>query len=350
MQLATINMYHSDEYLRSQVLQNTLQQISSLSAEETTECCVICLGEVVEQCEARPCQHNKFDYICLVTWVQEHPTCPLCKSDVREIRYDLSEDGKQGKTYKVLEQSGGSDKSHGQTEERLIRSVSHSEHRTRGITGRSRHAECQYEEEAIRRRRYIYQHNLYSLHVGSNRRQPANSRYRELSPQLFMTDPGLISRARTWLCRELRVFEFLHTNDDPPQSHDVVRRPKPCKAEFLHEYIIAILKTIDIQGSAGQAEDMIQEFLGRKNTQLFLHELKAWLRSPYRSLGAWDRVVQYSNGNTLPRASQDVVRGSRSKTPEYPDRYIPGRSTEQPTTLRYEPYSRRRRREDREFI
>lgn len=59
------------------------------------------------------------------------------------------------------------------------------------------------------------------------------------------------------------------------------------------EYIIAILKSVDIKGSGGQAEDMLQEFLGRETTRLFLHELRAWLRSPYTSLNDWDLAVQY---------------------------------------------------------
>lgn len=76
---------------------------------------------------------------------------------------------------------------------------------------------------------------------------------------------------------------------------------KANNAEFLLEYIIAILKTVDIKGSGGQAEDMLQEFLGRDNTRLFLHELRAWLRSPYTSLDDWDRNVQYNH--TLPGQS-----------------------------------------------
>jgi len=66
-------------------------------------------------------------------------------------------------------------------------------------------------------------------------------------------------------------------------------------AEFLLEYIIAILKTVDLKGSGGQAEEMLQEFLGRENARLFLHELNAWLRSPYNSLDDWDRHVQYTD-------------------------------------------------------
>lgn len=311
--LLAIDMEPSTEDLRPQVLQNTLQQISSIATGEATECCVICLGDLVERCEAQPCQHNNFDYLCLITCLREQASCPLCKSDVREIRYELSGDGKEGKVYKLP------GKSHGQVEEGLSRSPSLSERRSSSYSGRPTRALHQYEDEAIQRRRFIYRHNLYSLHVGSNRRQPAESRYRELSPQLFMTDPELLSRARMWLCRELQVFEFLDTNGDPPQDHDPVPRRRPSKAAFLLEYVIAILKTLDIQSSAGQAEDMIQQFLGRENTRLFLHELKAWLRSPYRWLSAWDRAVQYNNQNAMPRESQNVGRESGTTTPMYPD-------------------------------
>ena len=85
------------------------------------------------------------------------------------------------------------------------------------------------------------------------------------------------------------MFEFLRT--DGHEEEGINRRAN--NAEFLLEYIVAILKTVDVKGSGGQAEDMLQEFLGRDNTKLFLHELRAWLRSPYSSLEDWDRHVQY---------------------------------------------------------
>lgn len=141
-------------------------------------------------------------------------------------------------------------------------------------------------DAALLRRRQIYTRGLYSLHVGTNRL----SRFRDLSPQLFSRDAELVSRARKWIRRELQVFDFLQV--DGAVEEGVTRRAN--NAEFLLEYIVAILKTVDIKGSGGQAEDMLQEFLGRENTQLFLHELKAWLRSPYSSLEDWDRHVQYA--------------------------------------------------------
>jgi len=170
-------------------------------------------------------------------------------------------------------------------------------------------------DAAILRRKDIYRHQLYSLHVGSNRL----SRFRNLTPQLFVEDQELVSRARKWIRRELQVFEFLKT--DAEADHTVLRRAN--NAEFLLEYIVAILKTVDIKGSGGQAEDMLQEFLGRDNTRLFLHELRAWLRSPYSSLGTGidmcsmtrkyfgtDRYAPYQDRSRTTRRQGYTTQGS----------------------------------------
>lgn len=147
---------------------------------------------------------------------------------------------------------------------------------------------------ALQRRKYVYNHNLYSLHVGSNRL----SQYRDVTPTVFSRDSTLQSRARAWIRRELRVFSFLGDGSgaaleaEAMGSRNIGARSIP-NAEFLLEYIIALLKTIDLRGSAGQAEEMLQEFLGRKHAKLFLHELNAWLRSPYARVEDWDRMVQY---------------------------------------------------------
>ena len=171
-------------------------------------------------------------------------------------------------------------------------------------------------DTALLRRRHVYRDQLYSLHVGSNRL----SRFRDLTPQLFNRDEELVSRARRWIRRELQVFEFLNINGN--EAEGVTRRAN--NAEFLLEYIVAILKTVDIKGSGGQAEDMLQEFLGRDNTRLFLHELRTWLRSPYTSLEDWDRHVQYSETpverleykrqdmDGVDRSGSDGSRGGRS--------------------------------------
>jgi hypothetical protein len=223
---------------------------------DPAERCVVCLDPVSERCESLPCRHRNFDLLCLTTWLQHRPVCPVCNGRVSEVQYGLHGDGKQPKMY-------------------VITSPRKSPSPTRRVASSS--TQRRHQDSPVQRRRLVYRHRLYSLHVGSNRRQRPEPSYRELSPRLFRTDPDLVSKARLWLRRELRVFESL----------------EPSKADFLLEYIVAILKTLDTQRSTVRAEDIILEFLGRDNTRILLHELRAWLRSPFRRLCEWDRAVQY---------------------------------------------------------
>lgn len=296
------------ESLRPQVLQHALQQISSLEDAVSTECCIICLSDLADKCEALPCRHCNFDFLCLVTWLEQRAVCPLCNSHVSEVRYDLSKDGQQGKVYMVPQLSKGSSMLGGQ------HGGASNEDESRFDIHRSARLGLPHQDNIIQIRQLIYRDDLYSFHVGSNRRQPAETTYRELSPQLFLTDPELVSRARLWLRRELRVFGFL-TSGDLTYDRESSRRRRTSNSEFLREYIVAILKTMDMHDSSGQTEKMIQEYLGRKNTPLFLHELKSWLRSPYRSLKEWDCNVQYKDSHAIarvpPNTEGEMARGAK---------------------------------------
>jgi hypothetical protein len=284
---------------RTIVLRATLAEISSRSGttngdEEAPDCCVICLDTISEKAEAQPCKHSSFDFLCLISWLQERASCPLCNGKIESVKYDL---GLQ--TPKVYTVPAKAEPANTTTSAPLP-PRRHTVYHERTRRGRQAfNIAPQTNDEALLRRRYVYRNELYSLHVGSNR----VSRFRDLTPQLFSRDAELVSRARKWIRRELQVFEFLNPNSDSTTtsttsgtSGAAARRTddrRSNNAEFLLEYIVAILKTVDMQGAGGQAEDMIQEFLGRDNTRLFLHELRAWLRSPYQSLGDWDRAVQY---------------------------------------------------------
>lgn len=177
-------------------------------------------------------------------------------------------------------------------------------------------------DDPLLRRRHVYRNQLFSLRVGSNRL----SQYRELTPEHFNRDEELVSRARKWIRRELRVFSFLNPEtEDEQRPRDRVSRAgqqrlenrRANNAEFLLEYVIAILRTVDMKGSAGQAEELLRDFIGRDNARLFLHELQAWLRSPYTSLDDWDRHVQYPHpvGNPLAEVSPDSDGLGRRPTP-----------------------------------
>ncbi|KAG4431834.1 hypothetical protein IFR05_012672 [Cadophora sp. M221] len=349
-------MDQEDVDTRSQVLQTTLAEISAredASTEEET-CCVICLERVSEQAIAQPCQHASFDFLCLISWLQEQSSCPLCKADVKTVRYEVT-DQETFKTYEVTSTT------------KTPPSTSNSNATYNASTGRGRfdnrgrrsyrerreynRPPTQTADEALLRRRHIYQHQLFSLHVGTNR----VSRFRDLTPAIFTTDAELISRARKWIRRELQVFTFLNPDATAAPATGSVRGDRRANnAEFLLEYIVAILKTVDIQGSGGQAEEMLQEFLGRGNTRLFLHELRAWLRSPYTELEAWDRHVQYAEvgerkigegvgASESERADRRSWRGRSYRGPsrgQYRGN-APGRDTG-----RFTPYWRRESRAD----
>jgi hypothetical protein len=122
--------------------------------------------------------------------------------------------------------------------------------------------------------------------VGSNR----FSGYQDVTPHSFTCSPELQSKARTWIRRELRVFLFLQET-----SNDGGSAVASSNAEFLLSYIVSILKMVDIKASNGHAENLLTEFLGREHSRLFLHELNAWLRSPFTKVEEWDREVQYQD-------------------------------------------------------
>lgn len=51
-------------------------------AKAHEDICVICLDSISERAIAVPCNHADFDFICLVSWLQDHPQCPLCRPRV----------------------------------------------------------------------------------------------------------------------------------------------------------------------------------------------------------------------------------------------------------------------------
>ncbi|KAK3321549.1 hypothetical protein B0H66DRAFT_173942 [Apodospora peruviana] len=306
--------------IQAQVFQTTLAEISTSRltnvANDTSrsanggakgmttaaDCCVICLDTISEPCTAHPCGHVHFDFLCLLSWLQQRASCPLCQSAVYKVCY--TNDEKIESVYRVpnAPKRRENDERENRSDTRpLRRGAAQEEGQSLGPHDRQRQRRAAAGApsplgDAIQRRRHVYRRQLYSLR--SNRR----SQYKPPpTPAQFIAEPHLVSRARLWVRRELQVFAFLSDNLDDTTlpnggtRHDTERQQmrRRNNAEFLLEYIVAILKTVDIQGCAGQAEQMLAEFLGRDHARLFLHELRSWMRSPCQSLVAWDREVQY---------------------------------------------------------
>ena len=145
---------------RSKILQTTLAEISSGRDEDAEEnCCVICLERISEQAVAQPCKHDSFDFLCLISWLQEQSSCPLCKAEVKAVRYEIKDD-QTFKTYTVLSTKAPESSTTRPQNPRIRRP-----YRPRyDYTPRP----LPTVNEALLRRRHIYRHKLYSLHVGSN--------------------------------------------------------------------------------------------------------------------------------------------------------------------------------------
>ncbi|ORY09773.1 hypothetical protein BCR34DRAFT_625587 [Clohesyomyces aquaticus] len=306
---------------------------ASPSKDDSGDACVICLSSITERAITAPCNHYTFDFICIVSWLQEKSSCPLCKAEVKAVQYDWRSP-EDYKTYTVsaTHRPPSSSTPRAPASQNPFRRFQNRPPRRPQAARR----DCPplNPDIALVRRRHVYRHKLYSLHVGANR----ISRYQNLTPDMVATSPDLQSRAKMWIRRELRVFSFLHS-DTETTAEDTTTSSN---AEFLLTYIISILKTVDIKSSTGHAEDLLQEFLGRDNARLFLHELNAWLRSPYTKLDDWDRHVQYTErlpdqfdteGRAVGRPRPSKCR-SRSRSPD-PEKRRTWRERE--TMRRYQP-------------
>ena len=68
-----------EEAIKQQVLRRTLEEVQTTNSPSyENDPCVICLESVSERAIASPCKHESFDFLCLVSWLQERSTCPLC--------------------------------------------------------------------------------------------------------------------------------------------------------------------------------------------------------------------------------------------------------------------------------
>lgn len=252
-------------------------------ATEQAIICVICLELVEEETVAQPCQHKYFHFSCLGTWLQQNRSCPLCKTHVLSVRYD---GGKlQSPNIFHLPTSTPPQSLQGQSSRRAPPHPRHRLHNAR------RDSPSTTDDDSLQVRRRVYDRQLFSLYVGNN----SISRYRNVTPAIFRSDATLTPRAKRWIRRELRALDPFEQYTNSRDSVNAVSRSTEFRNnEFLLEYIVAILRNIDLKGSAGQAEVLLREHLGSANSRLFLHELENWLRSPFERLRDWDDYVQYA--------------------------------------------------------
>jgi hypothetical protein len=227
------------------------------------EACVICLDRLAERAVALPCKHDQFDFGCLGTWLNQQQVCPLCKGSVTAVKYDLGKvDGGTIFTLPPPEsQSSSKDFRHYRPypSRNGAGYRSGSDHRgfsARGVNrtrvSRGGYVRVPHEraDPTIAFRREVYRTQKYSLRVGSNR----ISRYQNVTPSSFTTNPALVSRAKTWIRRELLAFDFLNPSSVSYGGSD--RRAS--NAEFLLEYIISILNPSTFEEAKGKPKHSLR--------------------------------------------------------------------------------------------
>lgn len=279
------------------------EAVINVDRDAPQDTCVICLEHITERAVAAPCNHLNFDFLCLASWLQEQPTCPLCKTTVAQVQYDWRSPTDY-KTYVVPAREEEASKPASSTSSRPSRFHLPRRNNPNRRSGAHFHR-ASSPDTALAFRRRIYTQHLPSLHVGANR----VSQFQNFTPTTFASSAELQSRARTFMRRELLVFSYLQNS-----SASTNTLASNSNTEFLIEYIIAILRKIDLKDSSGGAQDLVAEFLGQRDAGLFLHELEAWLRSPYTRLEDWDRHVQYTLPPGVDAAS--VMRESKSQEQE----------------------------------
>ncbi len=69
---------------QQKVLKSTLEEVHAIDhdPDNCVDNCVICLESISERAFVVPCCHDSFDFLCIVSWLQERSTCPLCLPDL----------------------------------------------------------------------------------------------------------------------------------------------------------------------------------------------------------------------------------------------------------------------------
>lgn len=235
-----------------------MQEKSNTSTTSHTDTCVICLHTISNRAIISPCNHLTFDLECLVSWTKQRSTCPLCTSPITRIEYDW----RSPTDYKIYN----------------IPRPQCPESKTLSITTRRPRIRRRYNQQSrdspqdvLVLRRRVYTSSALSLY-----RRPLII----ITPDIFHSSSLLQSRARTFLRRDLSIFEYL--------------KDKPGRLEWVVEYIIGMLCRLEIKGTDGQLERLVGEILGKNSAKVLIHDLQSWLSGSWTKLEDWDRVVQYN--------------------------------------------------------
>ncbi|KAF7854684.1 hypothetical protein EAF04_010253 [Stromatinia cepivora] len=127
------------------------------------------------------------------------------------------------------------------------------------------------------------------------------------------------ARVRLFAEHEIQVF-FVRCicpgcEVSPLPAHTVSVNLEKEYRSFVLEEIVDLLKRYDLRERAVEIEQAVEEYLN-EHARLFLHELTAWIESPFDTLEQWDRNVKYPAESPLTPTPESA---SESKSPQRPN-------------------------------
>ncbi|KAK9375550.1 uncharacterized protein V1513DRAFT_442343 [Lipomyces chichibuensis] len=279
----------------------------------TTECgqCAICLYPIDSSklVQTSPCNH-KWDLSCISQWLEVSPdkSCPLCKAPVKTIVFACAGSGEGVSIPLSIFNDTQPSVSFVGSDDREPSS------RVQTLIARDDYIDRTY-RIALERRKYVYRNRLRACYIGHSK----YTRFKDFGPgRKFTMD--LRMRARSFIRRELAIFPVLLSSDPYNFSNDssncadaeskgVLATSK--EVEFLTLYITSILQLIDVQTAKGArvALNILSDYLGTTNADIFLHELCSFLRSPYKTVAEYDRTVQYKVVDSLRKRKREGEYG-----------------------------------------
>lgn len=70
----------ADSDTHHRILQKTLEEVYNNAENGGRRPCVICLDSIGIAGTALPCNHDNFDFQCIIQWLEMRQACPLCKA------------------------------------------------------------------------------------------------------------------------------------------------------------------------------------------------------------------------------------------------------------------------------
>ncbi len=223
------------------------RRTTQMETDKELDSCPICLSQYQNQSFTVGCYHS-YCFSCIKRWTILFPYCPLCKTKVESIVYDILTDSEFKVHY--LQQ-------HQHTPRKIYRQRQ---------WGRISEDDRKWIKQ-LEYRRSIYVLKRKAKHVGLN----SSSKIPDFRPVYFKKYPQKVKLLTGWIRRELNAII--------PNS----------PVELVREYIQTLIQTHHIQSDV--AKDLLSQYL-YEDTELFVHELVCFGNSSL-NMNDYDKYVQY---------------------------------------------------------